>query len=658
MNPLKKINSKTAIFPAPLESPIGTPARLKCERAFSSESSAERLRRSGNDVKRPILLIFSFIFFLFLPANNVSALTCAVRAGACNAGETALLRMKATGNSHAGFVGSSAYNNLICCSETGQTVAINCAANSDVFLKLQQVANSHVQKKSFINYANNACISISSNPLWITTCGYDNNINCTNQVGAGYSCLAEISRDTNAHISSCGAANTYTTSVCCGYLPPTCALSASPVESARNVVGFTANIDLALTTVNATTATMDDGAAATPIFSFTPFLPNHTASVVYDPIPFPTTYSTTYSVDLVGPGGTVPNACSATVDLLPRCTISADKTEIAIGDNITLTYETWDAALGGIVTPNPPFSPFSWVTPIAAVDGTSSDLYIDYANPATYTMTVTAGNGKTNTCSVTVDPLTSCDLTSPTTSTTPIVDGDTANLTWISSDATSAVLTPPGVAVAVNGNMNVTPSVTTTYKLDVTGTGANFCTATVHVIPLVIPTCSLAADRTTLKVGEGAKLTWTATNAVSADIDYGVGNVTPVSSGEIFFYPTVAGTYSFTMTVTSTSSTTAACSTANITINPATGAPLVEVTKRVAGNIDQIMSNILGWALSVAGSLLLLIIIIGGVMYISSTGEENKITTAKKTITWAIIGAILILVAYVIYSTVYNLLGL
>lgn len=86
--------------------------------------------------------------------------------------------------------------------------------------------------------------------------------------------------------------------------------------------------------------------------------------------------------------------------------------------------------------------------------------------------------------------------------------------------------------------------------------------------------------------------------------------------------------------------------------------PPVEVTKRIAaGSIEQIMSNILEWALSVAGYFFLLIIIIGGALYISSTGEENKITAAKKTINWAIIGAILILVAYTISSIVYKFFG-
>ena len=164
MNPLKKINSKTAIF----------------------------------------LFGFFLVFLLFLPANSASALTCAVRAGACNAGETPLLRMLATNNSHAGFVGSSAYTNLICCSEAGVTIGTNCAGNFDTFLKLSAADNAHVEKNTFLNYTNNACISFD---VGAVSCFYQNGACAT---GA---CLASISADTNAHIGDCAA---YSEKVCCG----------------------------------------------------------------------------------------------------------------------------------------------------------------------------------------------------------------------------------------------------------------------------------------------------------------------------------------------------------------------------------------------------------------------------------------------------------
>ena len=54
------------------------------------------------------------------------------------------------------------------------------------------------------------------------------------------------------------------------------------------------------------------------------------------------------------------------------------------------------------------------------------------------------------------------------------------------------------------------------------------------------------------------------------------------------------------------------------------------------------------WILSIIGSLALLILIFGGVMYIGSTGDEQKVLTAKKTVTFAIIGIILVLISYAI----------
>lgn len=167
-------------------------------------------KETTKNARKTILLLFSFIFFLLSSANNVSALTCAVRAGVCNAGETPLLRMQATNNSHAGFVGSSAYNNIICCSEAGVTIGTSCAVgplwNSfDVFLELQALDNSHVEEKTFSNYVNNACISVNTGYI---SCSYE-----TGNCPAGSECLASISASRNAHIGDCGS---YATKVCCG----------------------------------------------------------------------------------------------------------------------------------------------------------------------------------------------------------------------------------------------------------------------------------------------------------------------------------------------------------------------------------------------------------------------------------------------------------
>ncbi|MCK4592213.1 hypothetical protein KAT63_02095 [Candidatus Parcubacteria bacterium] len=59
-----------------------------------------------------------------------------------------------------------------------------------------------------------------------------------------------------------------------------------------------------------------------------------------------------------------------------------------------------------------------------------------------------------------------------------------------------------------------------------------------------------------------------------------------------------------------------------------------------------LVSNFLKWILSVAGALTLLMLVTGGVFYVTSSGNEQKIETAKKMIIWTILGLMLILASY------------
>lgn len=65
-------------------------------------------------------------------------------------------------------------------------------------------------------------------------------------------------------------------------------------------------------------------------------------------------------------------------------------------------------------------------------------------------------------------------------------------------------------------------------------------------------------------------------------------------------------------------------------------------------NFAKIVENVLLWMLSVAGSIAIFALIVGGVMYMTSSGDEQKANSAKKVITWTIIGTVLILASYAI----------
>lgn len=75
----------------------------------------------------------------------------------------------------------------------------------------------------------------------------------------------------------------------------------------------------------------------------------------------------------------------------------------------------------------------------------------------------------------------------------------------------------------------------------------------------------------------------------------------------------------------------------------------INITNPIAtSDFNEIVSNTLLWVLSVVGSLFLLMVIAGGVMYMVAGGVEERITRAKKIITWSILGLALILASYAI----------
>ena len=75
-----------------------------------------------------------------------------------------------------------------------------------------------------------------------------------------------------------------------------------------------------------------------------------------------------------------------------------------------------------------------------------------------------------------------------------------------------------------------------------------------------------------------------------------------------------------------------------------------------ANDFTKIIENTLLWVLGVTGSIALLAFIAGGVMYMMSAGDEQKITTAKKIFNFTIIGLILILLSYSIIVITTNIL--
>lgn len=69
-----------------------------------------------------------------------------------------------------------------------------------------------------------------------------------------------------------------------------------------------------------------------------------------------------------------------------------------------------------------------------------------------------------------------------------------------------------------------------------------------------------------------------------------------------------------------------------------------------------IVENTLLWLLSVAGVITIFMLVVGGIMYMTAGGDEQKVATAKKVITWTIIGLGLILISYSIIAVLDQIL--
>ena len=69
-------------------------------------------------------------------------------------------------------------------------------------------------------------------------------------------------------------------------------------------------------------------------------------------------------------------------------------------------------------------------------------------------------------------------------------------------------------------------------------------------------------------------------------------------------------------------------------------------------NLDDSITNILNWILGLIGVVCVIVMIIGGVQYMTSTGDPGKVKKAKDTIMYAIIGLIVVILAAAIVNFV------
>lgn len=218
---------------------------------------------------------------------------------------------------------------------------------------------------------------------------------------------------------------------------------------------------------------------------------------------------------------------------------------------------------------------------IACADG---NITVRPSETTTYVLTATGAGG-----SVTMTATVSVNTPSPTigaftASPTAISRGGSSTLTWsgVTNATTCVIDNGVGAITCANGSKNVSPSVTTSYTLTVTGVGGNAAaTSTVTVNPT--PTIGgFTASPTTIAAGGTSTLAWSGvTNATTCIINNGVAAIA-CGNGTTTVAPATTTTYTLTATgpggtVTATTSVTVAAAVpvspaiATFAANPTTG---------------------------------------------------------------------------------------
>ena len=74
-------------------------------------------------------------------------------------------------------------------------------------------------------------------------------------------------------------------------------------------------------------------------------------------------------------------------------------------------------------------------------------------------------------------------------------------------------------------------------------------------------------------------------------------------------------------------------------------------------DLGTVFSNVVSYALGFAGIVLFVLLLVGGFKFITSGGDPKAVESARKTITSAIAGLIIILVSYLILVLISNITG-
>ncbi len=305
--------------------------------------------------------------------------------------------------------------------------------------------------------------------------------------------------------------------------------------------------------------------------------------------PINATGSETYTLTCSGAGGTsAPSSVSVTVTATPPAasitSFTATPSSLQSGASSSLA---WTSSNADSCTAGGGSGSDGWGGPVATSStGTSTGALT--AGTYTYTLTCTGPGGSSPTSSAVVTVTNAppaANITSFAATPSALTVGQSTQLSWTTSAASSCTASGGTGADGWNGSKPVSSSGTTVgpintagtyvYTLICTGAGGTSAPASVAVTvtaPVPASIQSFAASPTSLTAGQSASLSWTTSAATSCTASGGTGSdgwsgpkgtsSTGTSTGPL----TTVGTVTYTLTCTGAGGTSAPRST-SVTVN-------------------------------------------------------------------------------------------
>jgi len=285
--------------------------------------------------------------------------------------------------------------------------------------------------------------------------------------------------------------------------------------------------------------------------------------------------------DAAANNNTASNTISITVDTLaPTITITSNKTSLRIGETSTLTFTLSEAVSTALVSSNitmvgGALSNFSGsgLTYTATFTPTNNSTTPATINVLANTFTDTAGNNNTpsNTISITVD--TTAPTITISSNKTTLKSGETATITFTLSESSSTfsdfdIISVGGTLTTLSNsgliytatftptNNSTTPATINVLANTFTDTAGNNNTAsnTISItVDTIAPTITITSDKTALKSGETATLTFTLSESSSTFIETDIS----ITNGVLSNFAGSGVSYTATFTPTNNSTTLA-----------------------------------------------------------------------------------------------------